>query len=459
MPSDASFVQKSYLYNGCIDGKGYSFGISLPDLIEKKRPKSIEELINLVITSSKEYQRRYTGPLAVNSLDIVSGALIEGLVDSKLEELVETLLNQIHDNELPLSLVVDIIPPSDLVNYSQYQNEIDRFNEVLTSSLDQLYNSGKLGQVVYLNIHDEVLWANPILDKYLELSFKYGQPIIQNKITSTIAYEDTRPDFIDFDPDVLYVRAGGPTGNPDYIGVHGYVCINLAKIGFDAESEDDFFSILDEQVEEASMILEEHRESIDLKSQIRIYSAIVLVGMNEALEYLIDAPLGHVAGKAVTYKVMEFLRLRIEDIQAKTGNYYTLESSPCEIHNDSILHDSRLPNRYLTRGTELSATHGDDLWDSLEHQKKLHSMYTGAALVEVHVKYGLTYHPGCKLLVKRILGQFGFNYLSISPSTVSTSKGNVNVTRVDGMINVLDSLSENYKEVHRKRVHYAVKNR
>ncbi len=73
--------------------------------------------------------------------------------------------------------------------------------------------------------------------------------------------------------------------------------------------------------------------------------------MNEGLEYLIDAHLGHIAGKAVTYKVLEFLRLKIEEVQFETGSLYTLESFPSESHNDLLLESSGLSNSYLTRTT------------------------------------------------------------------------------------------------------------
>jgi len=60
------------------------------------------------------------------------------------------------------------------------------------------------------------------------------------------------------------------------------------------------------------------------------YSVITLVGMNEALETLIDAPIGHVAGKAVTYKVLEQLIRKIEQLQEEKGILFSLEAYPSE---------------------------------------------------------------------------------------------------------------------------------
>ncbi len=475
MPPDdikSSNEEGVYLYNGCVSGKGYSVGYSLSDLVNETHPTSVSEFFDQIIKLVNELGNEFTGPIAFNSLDIMTGKLISGDEDpSKLRHSMNDLLENINKNDLNISLCIDLVVPDDLNDYSMYQTEIDLFNNVFCNVLQRLYENGVFKPSVILNLHNSDIWTNPILDKYLALAYQYGSPILQNKITSTITFESTRPIDRTIEPDVLYQRIGGPTGNADNTGVLGHICLNLAKMGFDAESEDDFYQIIGKQLDLASDLLEKHRADIlssnessfgtDLikENSDWMYSSIVLTGMNEALEYLIDAPLGHVAGKAVTYKVLEYIRIKLEEIQAKSKSLYILESIPSESYNDHLLEVSELTNSYLTRGTELPAYHGDDLWDALEHQKKLQALYTGATLVEVHLKKGLTYHDGCKLLTRRIIDQFGFNYLAVTPSEFGESDSYQQVMRVDGNMRRLESLSKNYKEVHGKRVHHDVKNR
>ncbi len=178
--------------------------------------------------------------------------------------------------------------------------------------------------------------------------------------------------------------------------------------------------------------------------------------MNEALQYLVDAPLGHVVGKAVTYKTLEFLLRQIEDIQIDTGNLYTLETYPSDGPGSMLLEQSGLDLGYLTTGTELSPTHGDDLWDVFEHQKKFHSLYMGGTLMEIHQMKPLIYHSGCKLLIQKTIEIFGYNYLAISPRI---SLNGVEYIRVDGKTIPLSDAHESLKEAHRKRVPYDIKNR
>ena len=473
--NDNDSNQSENLYNGCVPGKGYSIGWSLSGLINQNDPKSLSELFDLILLQTEQLANEFTGPIAFNSLDILSASLLGEVPDQDiLQKIVADFLSSINDKELALSISIDVIPSQDLINESnRCQSSIDLFNEVFSSELGKMYEEGCFKPSIVLNLHSEDVWAHPVLDKYLNLAYRFGHPIIQNTLTSTISQEAIRPVDREKEIDVPYQRMGGPTGNADRTGVLGYVVVNLAKMGYEASSEDNFFTVLNMQIDEASRILENHRSDfiskLDKDTQLLgstnvdvdwLFSSIVLTGMNEGLEYLIDAPLGHIAGKAVTYKVLEFLRHKIDQVQFETGSLYTLESFPSESHNDILLESSGLSNSYLTRGTELPHHHGHDLWDALEHQKKLQSLYTGASLVELHVKESLHYHYGCKLLTKRIIDQFGFSYLAVTPSRILLSDGsNLKVMRVDGIMQKLDTLSDNYKEVHEKRVHYDVKNK
>lgn len=466
--------QSVNLFNGCVPGKGYSIGWSLSDLFYENNPKSLSELFNLIISVSEQLAGEFTGPISLNSLDILSASLLGEVPNQvQLQKTVADFFSSINEKELSISLSIDLIPPTDLITETTLQTSLDLFNDIFSAELGTMYEQGLFEPSIILNLHNEDIWDNPILDRYLRLAYSFGQPIIQNMLTSTISHESTRPLDRVKDIEVTYQRMGGPTGNADRSGVLGYVVVNLAKIGYEASSEDNFFTVLNMEIDEASRVLEKHRSdylsAMDTKPNLIqslvddtdwLFSSIVLTGMNEGLEYLIDAPLGHIAGKAVTYKVMEFLRTKIEKIQIETNSLYTLESFPSESHNDALLVQSGLSNHYLTRGTELPYHHGDDLWDALEHQKKLQVLYTGASIVEIHVKESLHYHDGCKLLTQRIIDQFGFSYIAVTPSIIQGTNGTgMEVVRVDGILHKIGKLSENYKEVHEKRVYHDVKNK
>ena len=204
------------------------------------------------------------------------------------------------------------------------------------------------------------------------------------------------------------------------------------------------------------------------------FSVITLVGMNEALESLIDAPMGHVAGKAVTYKLLEYILRKIETVQAETGLLLSLEAYPSETAGAILLTEYETRHQTLTAATELKSSHGNDLWDALEHQKKYHSLYTGGTLQQIHLEQGLDYNDELMLLVKRTIENFGYNYLAITPvfslcPEHGYVKGDNNCpicgsettayTRIDGNMTKVSQIPEPLKEAYWRRVYYDVKNR
>lgn len=484
-----------HLFLGINLGKGHSVGWSLKKVIKDGLPghdvpEDFTNLLDLLLTLFKESNSEWSGSVTINSIDVLSAPLLrkEKLTNDQIEEKLWSFVSSISEMDLTITLVLDLIPDEELSDaYSVYQSEIDGFNQSLCKAISLNMESGHFNPIPLINIHDDRQWGNPVLDSYLALSFQYGQPLIQNTLSGIISSESIRPESQEPIFEVPYLRLGGTLGNADNRGVLGYVCINLEEIAALAESEPNFFTLLDNQVDIATDKLVEHREN--LIENIRagrmpltewfiddshwLYSAISIVGMNEALELLINAPLAHIAGKAVTYQLLEFLLRKIESIQLEKSVLFTLESHPSEYPGALMLDKSDSDTKFLTAATDLSPHHGDELWDALEHQKKFDSMYTGGTLQQVFLREGLAYHEGCKLLLRRIIETFGFSYIGITPNFslcpvhgyLSSSDDPIQCekcipyTRVDGIIQAVEGLSETLKEVYRTRVQFDVKNR
>jgi ribonucleoside-triphosphate reductase len=484
-----------HLFLGINLGKGHSVGWSLKKVIKDGLPghdvpKNFSNLLDLLLTLFKESESEWSGSVAINSIDVLSAPLLrkEKLTKDQIEEKLCSFVSSISEMDLNITLVLDLIPDEELSDvYSVYQSEIDVFNLSLGKAISLNMESGHFNPIPVINIHDDKQWENPVLDSYLALSFQYGQPLIQNMLSGIISSESIRPESKEPNFEILYLRLGGPVGNADNCGVLGYVCINLEEIAALAESEPNFFTLLDNQVDIATDKLIEHREN--LIENIRtgrmpitewfiadsqwLYSAISVVGMNEALQVLIDAPLAHIAGKAVTYQLLEFLLRKIESIQLEKSVLFTVESLPSEYPGALMLDKSDSDTKFLTAATGLSPQHGDELWDALEHQKKFDSMYTGGTLQQVFLKERLAYHEGCKLMARRIIETFGFNYIAITPNFslcpvhgyLSDSDDLIQCdkcipyTRIDGIIQAVEGLPESLKEVYRTRVQFDVKNR
>jgi anaerobic ribonucleoside-triphosphate reductase len=483
------------LYLGFIPGRGHSIGWSLQKIIkdglpDREGPETFSDLLDLLLSLFKESESEWSGSVALNSIDVLSAPLIrkEGLTKDQVETKLYSFISSICEMDLNTTMSLDLIPDEELSEtYNAYQTEIDVFNQSFSEAISLNMEKGHFNPIPVINIHDDELWENPILDAYLALSFQYGQPLIQNMLNGIISSEPIRPESQEPYFDVPYMRLGGSVGNADNRGVLGYVCINLEEIATLAESEPNFFTLLDNQIDEATNILVEHKEN--LIENIRtggmpltnwfmddsrwLYSAISIVGMNEALKVLINAPLAHIAGKAVTYQLLEFLLNKIESVQLEKSVLFTVESHPSEYPGALMLSESISDTKFLTAATDLSPHHGNELWDALEHQKKFDSMYTGGTLQQVFLSERLTYHEGCKLLVRRIIETFGFSYFAITPyfslcpehGYLSNGEDPIQCekckpyTRVDGIIQAVETLPESLKEVYRTRVHLDVKNR
>jgi len=474
--------------------KGYSIGWSLETLIQKgmpdsEPPQTIPELLEQTLRLIKESREEWAGPITLNSLDNYLAPFVERERPSK-EQFITQMEHffQAISGEYEVTISLDLVKRPDFESTDNTPVILDAINGVLLDTYRSQMEKGLFEPYIIINIYPETNWESGPLNQWLELSYLFGQPTYQNFISGTISPETIRPRNYRPIDDVTYLRLGGAIGNTENQSVTGYSCINLAKIGAESLSEEEFFELLDMQMDNAIKSLIDKSKRIEtrfnagnmpvtthfLENLDWGFSVITLTGMNEALETVIDAPLGHVAGKAVTYKVLESLLRKIDSAHTSTGRLFSLESYPSEKPSSILLdeYDSKYP--YLTAATELKPSHGDDLWDVLEHQKKYHSMYTGGTLQQIYLKEGLTYNEGLRLLVKRTIEEFGYNYIAISPVfSLCPEHGYIKgeqdcptcgsetetYTKVDHKISKVSELSPSLKEAYRQRVYYDVKNK
>ncbi len=473
--------------------RGYSIGWNLETLIQKGMPnnappQTLEELFSQIQSLVQQSTYEWGGPVTLNSLDNYIAAFAEKEKPSKQGFItqIDGFFQKIGKHNVTISL--DLIHRPGFMETEKRQVVLDAVDDVILDVYRSRMEKACLYPIIVVNLYPETSWDSTTLQQSMELSYLYGQPTYQNFITGTIAPETLRPRAYQPENEVTYLRLGGVNGDSEDQMVTGYACINLAKIGAEARDEEEFFELLDLQVDQAVDLLDAKHEQVQarfddgdmpltghfLDNLDWGFSVITLAGMNEALETLIDAPLGHVAGKAVTYKVLEHLLRRLEDIHYSTGRLYSLESYPSENPAAELLEEYDTDFTYLTPATELKPSHGDDLWDVLEHQKKYHSLYTGGTQQQIHLKEGLSFSKELGLLFNRTIEVFGYNYLAISPvfsvcpehgyvkgshDCPTCGKKTMTYTRVDGKLTQISQLKEPQKEAYRQRVYYDVKNR
>lgn len=466
-----------FIHNIEDTGRGYSSGWSIERLEEREKPQKLSDLFNSIQDHLKLLSSEWTGPQAYNNLDLAA----EKYSDQK-NEVYKKFLSSIKQITA-FSINTD--------EESSYE-----FYEYFLENLEKGYLQGNFNPIPIINVKNGINWDSEILRKYISSSFKYGNIHFQNYLTGTITYDQLtqkpqKPDLYN-----VYLRQGGIVGNSDDRGVLSIITINLPRLGYLSKSEDDFFYRLDQILDLAFMASEQKRNYMEarledghleassayLDSFMWHISAINLSGMNEALFYAIEAGTAHVAGKAVTYNLLERVLLKMEEQQLETGNLYSLEALPSEevgavmAEKDALKYSGMFEYdpAFYTDSTNLPPDHGDDLWDWLEHQKKYHSIYTGGTMFQVNLAEMIDFRSECITLVRKMLEEFGYNYLKISPEfSICKNHGYLRgskeicdiccesaetFTWVDGFIRPVESLNKVLKEAHEKRVHHDIKN-
>ncbi len=252
----------------------------------------------------------------------------------------------------------------------------------------------------------------------------------------------------------LKKRGGGLFAAYPLTGSIGVVTINMARIGYLAKDESDFFERLSELMELAKQSLEIKREWLEKFTELGLYpysrfylrnikketgaywknhfSTIGLIGMNEACLNFLGCSIGEKEGIDFALKVLDFMLERIKDFQEETGNIYNLEATPAEgcSYRLARIDKSKFPNiivaneedvrkgaePYYTNSTQLPVYYTDDLWEMLRLQEPLQLKYTGGTVV--HVWLGEANPPveSVVALVRKVCENFRIPYFTLTPT-------------------------------------------
>ena len=489
--------------------KAYGIGWSLHNIVsygftqtkKPKPPKSLSTLLHQITEFLISSKAEYVGPLCINNLETYSSPYIRA-DRIKLNELVEAItrfLTEINRSfTQPVSLKLRLSPPPHLEDvlamvgdrtnetpYSEYGEEVNLFNQALLISMNTLNNQGLFQPTPVYRLDENTQWDSVTLQAVIALAFKFGTPHFE--------YKTPEPTNIH----IKLRRGGGILSYPENTGLTGLVALNLPRIAYRAEDEEEYYTLLEEVITVATNYLDWKHENIQAKYQEgrlplthkylekteNMSLGITVTGVHEALQNLIRAGIDTMPGKAVTYKTLEHIQDLLTERTDQTGNNYTLEQTHLDdipeyfAEKDIQKKLSFITNSnnspYYTPNSQLPIDHGDDLWEALEHQQRIHLQYSGGTLFPVYLRQSITYHDGCSLLIQRILEEFQYQSISISPTfsicpTHGHIQGNIpecpkcgemvtTYTQVSGIVKRLDQISSARKEEHRLRVPYDVK--
>jgi ribonucleoside-triphosphate reductase (formate) len=148
--------------------------------------------------------------------------------------------------------------------------------------------------------------------------------------------------------------------------------------------------------------------------------------MNEALLNFTGGSIAQPEGQAFAQDILNFKRARLAEFQDQTGHVYNLEATPAEGtgHRLARIDKQRYPEiitagddaPYYTNSTQLPVGQTEDIFEALDLQDDLQSLYTGGTVLHLYLGQAVEDPNLCKALIKRIFSRYKLPYLSITPT-------------------------------------------
>ena len=289
-------------------------------------------------------------------------------------------------------------------------------------------------------------WSDTENNRLLfEMTAKYGTPYFSNYINSDMEPSDVRSMCCRLRLDLRELRkkSGGFFGSGESTGSVGVVTINMPKIAYQAINEEDFFNRLDDLMDLSARSLKVKRTTITQLLEAGLYpytkrylgtfnnhfSTIGLVGMNEAClnANWLRCDLTKKEGQEFTKKVLNHMRERLSDYQEKYGDLYNLEATPAESTSYRFAkHDKeRFPDiitanmdgtPYYTNSSHLPVGYTADIFDALDVQAELQTLYTSGTVFHAFLGQRLTDWKSTADLVRKIAENYKLPYYTMSPT-------------------------------------------
>jgi ribonucleoside-triphosphate reductase len=172
-------------------------------------------------------------------------------------------------------------------NYKDYQHEMNMINQAFAEVMNEGDAKGRpfTFPIPTYNITKDFNWENEGLNPIWEMTAKYGIPYFSNFINSDMKPDDARSMCcrLRLDNRELRRRGGGLFGANPKTGSIGVVTINLPRIGYLSNTEEEFFDRLNEIMDLAKQSLIIKREVIEnlTASGLHPYSQFYLSDVKE----------------------------------------------------------------------------------------------------------------------------------------------------------------------------------
>ncbi|MSS62304.1 ribonucleoside triphosphate reductase [Velocimicrobium porci] len=333
--------------------------------------------------------------------------------------------------------------------YKDCKKEMDMINKAFIEVMVEGDANGRGFQypIPTYSITKDFDWSDTENNRLLfEMTAKYGTPYFSNYINSDMEPSDIRSMCCRLRLDLRELRkkTGGFFGSGESTGSVGVVTINMPRIAYQSKDQTEFYNRLDHMMDIAARSLKVKREVISKLLEEGLYpytkrylgsfenhfSTIGLIGMNEVglnAKWL-QRDMTDKKTQEFTKQVLNHMRERLSDYQVQYGDLYNLEATPAESTTYRLAkHDrKRWPDiitagkegdtPYYTNSSHLPVEFTDDIFEALDIQDELQTLYTSGTVFHGFLGEKLPDWEAAAKLVHTIAENYKLPYYTISPT-------------------------------------------
>lgn len=333
--------------------------------------------------------------------------------------------------------------------YKDCKKEMDMVNKAFIEIMIEGDSNGRGFQypIPTYSITKDFDWSDTENNRLLfEMTAKYGTPYFSNYINSDMQPSDVRSMCCRLRLDLRELRkkTGGFFGSGESTGSVGVVTINMPRIAYLSANKDEFYARLNHMMDIAARSLKIKRGVITKLLNEGLYpytkrylgtfenhfSTIGLIGMNEVglNANWLRADMSDPRTQEFTKEVLNHMRERLSDYQEQYGDLYNLEATPAESTTYRLAkHDrKRWPGiktagkpgdtPYYTNSSHLPVDYTVDIFDALDIQDELQTLYTSGTVFHAFLGEKLPDWKAAASLVRTIASNYKLPYYTLSPT-------------------------------------------
>lgn len=443
----------------------------VPGHVSSAPARHLSVLCNQMVNFLGIVQNEWAEAQSFSSFDTYLAPFVrtEGLDDRQVKRCIEAFVNGINipcrwGTRAPFSnLTLDWTVPEDMADqpaivggeeqdftYGDCAREMKMINRALLQTLLEGDADGNpfYYPVVTCSIGSNFDWNETEESRLLfELAENNDRVYFANHLGSGIPVTDVRwmrdKDYLKLGE--LHWKAGGAFGAGEHTGSIGVVTINLPRIAYLAQNQQEFFNRLDHMLDLAARSLDMKRKVLGrlmdgglypytkryVCSSEKYFSTIGIMGMNEAACNACWLGQGLEGQESLVFakEVLEHIRERLIMYQRQYKDMFSLEEISSRIIRCRLaemdkeeypdIHTSRYDEKTLcyTAGSRLASDCTADLYELLRTQDELQPLYTSGSEFRIRNVPDLE-HKHFPDLIREIAENHRIPYFAVSRGRV-----------------------------------------